>query len=91
MTFRALLTNTLLATAMLAAGAPAALAQQGSDMIASPVLHANVTVASDLVRIGDLIDNAGSSAQIAVYRAPDIGTSGTIPTAQVLTALRVSP
>ena len=88
MTFRALLTNTLLATAMLAAGAPAALAQQGSDMIASPVLHANVTVASDLVRIGDLIDNAGSFAQIAVYRAPDIGTSGTIPTAQVLTALR---
>jgi len=88
MTFRALLANTLLATAMLAAGAPAALAQQGSDMIASPVLHANVTVASDLVRIGDLIDNAGSSAQIAVYRAPDIGTSGTIPTAQVLTALR---
>jgi len=88
MTFRALLTNTLLATAMLAAGAPAVLAQQGSDMIASPVLHANVTVASDLVRIGDLIDNAGSFAQIAVYRAPDIGTSGTIPTAQVLTALR---
>jgi len=88
MTFRALLANTLLATAMLAAGAPAALAQQGSDMIASPVLHANVTVASDLVRIGDLIDNAGSFAQIAVYRAPDIGTSGTIPTAQVLTALR---
>ena len=89
MTFRArLLATALLATAMLAAGAPAALAQQGSDMIASPVLHANVTVASDLVRIGDLIDNAGSSAQIAVYRAPDIGTSGTIPTAQVLTALR---
>jgi flagella basal body P-ring formation protein FlgA len=45
-------------------------------------------VAGDLVRIGDLIDNAGSFAQIAVYRAPDLGTTGTIPTAQVLTALR---
>jgi flagella basal body P-ring formation protein FlgA len=78
----------LLATALLAAGTAAALAQQGSDGIASPVLHANVTVASDLVRIGDLIDNAGSFAQIAVYRAPDLGTTGTIPTAQVLTALR---
>ena len=78
----------LLATALLAAGPTAALAQQGSDGIASPVLHANVTVASDLVRIGDLIDNAGSFAQIAVYRAPDLGTTGTIPTAQVLTALR---
>jgi flagella basal body P-ring formation protein FlgA len=78
----------LLATALLAAGPTAALAQQGSDGIASPVLHANVTVAGDLVRIGDLIDNAGSFAQIAVYRAPDLGTTGTIPTAQVLTALR---
>jgi flagella basal body P-ring formation protein FlgA len=78
----------LLATALLAAGPTAALAQQGSDGIASPVLHANITVASDLVRIGDLIDNAGSFAQIAVYRAPDLGTTGTIPTAQVLTALR---
>jgi flagella basal body P-ring formation protein FlgA len=84
MTFRAF----LLATALLAAGIAAALAQQGSDGIASPVLHANVTVANDLVRIGDLIDNAGSFAQIAVYRAPDLGTTGTIPTAQVLTALR---
>jgi flagellar basal body P-ring formation protein FlgA len=77
----------LLATALLAAGT-AALAQQRSEGIASPVLHASVTVASDLVRIGDLIDNAGSFAQIAVYRAPDLGTTGTIPTAQVLTALR---
>ena len=84
MTFRAF----FLATALLAAGTIAALAQQGSDGIASPVLHANVTVASDLVRIGDLIDNAGSCAQIAVYRAPDLGTTGTIPTAQVLAALR---
>jgi flagellar basal body P-ring formation protein FlgA len=84
MTFRAF----LLATALLAASTAAALAQQGSDGIASPVLHANVTVANDLVRIGDLIDNAGSFAQIAVYRAPDLGTTGTIPTAQVLTALR---
>jgi flagella basal body P-ring formation protein FlgA len=78
----------LLATALLAAGTAAALAQQRSDAIASPVLHANITVASDLVRIGDLIENAGSFAQIAVYRAPDLGTTGTIPTAQVLTALR---
>src|SRR4051812_17024893 len=84
MTFRAF----LLASALLAAGTAAVLAQQGSGSIASPVLHANITVASDLVRIGDLIENAGSFAQIAVYRAPDLGTTGTIPTAQVLTALR---
>ncbi len=78
----------LLAATLVAAGAAPALAQQNSDFIASPVLHANVTVAGDLVRIGDLVDNAGSFGQIAVYRAPDLGTSGTIPTAQVLAALR---
>jgi flagellar basal body P-ring formation protein FlgA len=78
----------LLLAALFAASTSAALAQQGSDTIASPVLHADVTVAGDLVRIGDLIDNAGSFALIAVYRAPDLGTTGTIPTAQVLAALR---
>jgi flagella basal body P-ring formation protein FlgA len=51
-------------------------------------LRANVSVAGDLVRIGDLIDNAGSSAKIALYRAPELGTTGTLPTAQVLSALR---
>jgi flagella basal body P-ring formation protein FlgA len=52
------------------------------------VLRANVTVSSDVVRIGDVIDNAGTSAQIAIYRAPDLGTTGTLPTAQVLSALQ---
>ena len=40
---------------------------------------------SDVVRVGDLIDNAGSAAQIAVYRSPDLGTTGALPVAQVLT------
>ena len=57
-------------------------------MIAAPVLRANVTVTGDVVRIGDVIDNAGTAAQIAIYRAPDLGTTGTLPTAQVLSALR---
>jgi flagellar basal body P-ring formation protein FlgA len=78
----------LLATGLLAAGPLAALAQEGPDSIAAPVLHASVTVSGDLVRIGDLVDNAGSLAPVAVYRAPDLGTTGTIPTAQVLSALR---
>ena len=45
-------------------------------------------VTGDVVRIGDVIDNAGPSAQIAIYRAPDLGTTGSVPTAQVLTTLR---
>jgi flagellar basal body P-ring formation protein FlgA len=77
----------LLATALFGSLTPA-LADPLDDAIKAPALHATVTVASDVVRIGDLIDNAGSAAQIAVYRAPDLGTTGSIPTAQVLTALR---
>jgi flagella basal body P-ring formation protein FlgA len=77
----------LLAAALLATTAVAS-AQDREDAIAMPVLRASVAVSGDVVRIGDLIDNAGSSARIAVYRAPDLGTTGSLPTAQVLAALR---
>ena len=56
--------------------------------IATPALRPSVTVTSDVVRIGDVIDNAGTFSQIAIYRAPDLGTTGTLPTAQVISALR---
>ncbi len=79
----------LLATALLASG-PLAGAQAGDDRFAPPVLRANVTVTSDLVRIGDLVENAGVAAQIPVYRAPDLGTTGTIATAQVIATLRAN-
>jgi len=78
----------LLATVLLAASSATASAQLRDDVIAAPVLRANVTVTGDLVRIGDVIDNAGTYAQIAIYRAPDLGTTGSLPTAQVLTSLR---
>jgi flagella basal body P-ring formation protein FlgA len=78
----------LLATTLLAAAVGAALAQSRQDAIAAPVLRASVDVTADVVRIGDLVDNAGSAAQIAIYRAPDLGTTGSLATAQVLAALR---
>src|ERR1700726_217043 len=78
----------LLAAALLASTAAPVFAQVSDDVIAAPVLRASVTVSGDVVRIGDLIDNAGSAAQIAIYRAPDLGTTGTLPTAQVLAVLR---
>jgi flagella basal body P-ring formation protein FlgA len=80
--------SVLLAFALLAATITTAFAQSSDDVIAAPVLRANVTVSGEVVRIGDVIDNAGSSARIAIYRAPDLGTTGTLPTAQVLSALR---
>ncbi|HVG51542.1 MAG TPA: flagellar basal body P-ring formation protein FlgA, partial [Xanthobacteraceae bacterium] len=52
-----------------------------------PRLKASVKVASDVVRIGDLIDNAGAAADIAIFRSPDIGNRGTIPASRVLDAV----
>ena len=61
---------------------------QEVDQDLSPALRGRVTVASDIVRIGDLLDNAGVHARIAVFRAPDLGTTGRVPLAQVMAALR---
>src|SRR5260370_3017769 len=87
MTMRSL----FLATALLAATSAAASAQTRDDVVAAPVLRAKVAVAGDLVRIGDVIDNAGTSGKIAIYRAPELGTTGTLSTAQVLSVLRTHP
>ncbi|MGN1289304.1 MAG: flagellar basal body P-ring formation protein FlgA, partial [Bradyrhizobium sp.] len=78
----------LIAAALLIASMSSAAAQSRSETIAAPTLRASITVADDIVRVGDLIDNAGSAGSIAVYRAPDLGTTGTLPVAQVLNVLR---
>lgn len=75
----------LIAAALLAVTVAPAAAQSRSETIAVPTLRASIRVADDIVRVGDLIDNAGS---IAIYRAPDLGTTGTLPVAQVLNVLR---
>jgi flagella basal body P-ring formation protein FlgA len=80
--------RSLLLAALLAALPVTAFAQASDDIIAAPVLRANVTVESDVVRIGDVIDNAGTAAQIAIYRAPDLGTTGSLPTAQLIATLQ---
>ncbi len=53
-----------------------------------PTLKRAVTVAEDLVRIGDLVDNAGDVADMAIFRSPDAGTTGSVPVQQVLEAIR---
>lgn len=77
----------LLTAAMVAATTGAAFAQSEKDTMTGPVLRASVTVNSDIVRIGDVIDNAGSASQIAIFRAPDLGTTGSVPTSRILSAL----
>ncbi|MCO5131066.1 MAG: flagellar basal body P-ring formation protein FlgA [Xanthobacteraceae bacterium] len=74
-----------LLTAALIAAAPLAAFAQSAGV---PALRADVTVTADIVRIGDMIDNAGAAAAIAIYRAPDPGTTGKLPAAQVLATLR---
>lgn len=83
-----MLRSFVIAAALLAATSGAALAQSEQDTLAQPSLRASVTVSSDIVRIGDIVENAGSAAQIAIFRAPDLGTTGSLPVAQLLTALR---
>lgn len=75
-----LLISTPALLALLAAPAPA--------QNAAPALRSSVTVTGDLVRIGDLVENAGPVADIPIFRAPDLGTRGTVPTARVIEAIR---
>jgi flagellar basal body P-ring formation protein FlgA len=55
---------------------------------ARPALRANVTVNSDIVRIGDLVENAGPVAGAAIFRAPDLGTTGAVSTERVVDAIQ---
>ena len=78
------MTRTFCIALTLLVALPAAAVAQSAG---APTLRANVSVTSDVVRIGDMIDNAGDAAAIAIYRAPDPGTTGTLPVAQVVAAL----
>lgn len=53
-----------------------------------PRLKELVSVNSDFVRAGDLIQNAGALASVAVFRAPDLGHTGSVPAERVVEALR---
>jgi flagellar basal body P-ring formation protein FlgA len=76
--------RTVLALALVLTASTAA----AQDSPTPPSLRANISVSGDVVRIGDFIDHAGEMAQIALFRAPDLGTTGAVPVAQVLEALR---
>ena len=66
--------------------APAA-AQVTGALPPSPRLKELVSVTSDVVRIGDLVENAGATADIPVFRSPDLGFTGGVPLARVIEAL----
>jgi len=72
-----------LVTLALIAAAKAAPPEQ-----ARPMLKAEALVTGDIVRIGDLIENAGIVANVPVFRAPDLGSTGSVPVDAVLEAVR---
>src|SRR5256885_2569435 len=51
-------------------------------------LKAQTTVTSDIVRIGDLVETAGIAATTPIFRAPDLGQTGAVPSRAVLDAVR---
>jgi flagella basal body P-ring formation protein FlgA len=52
------------------------------------VLRATAIVTGDLVRIGDLVDHAGIVANVPIFRAPDLGATGTVSADAVIDAVR---
>jgi flagella basal body P-ring formation protein FlgA len=53
-----------------------------------PTLKAEATITGDIVRIGDLIEHAGIVAKVPIFRAPDLGFTGTVSADTVIEAVR---
>jgi len=54
----------------------------------APRLKELVSVTSEVVRIGDLVENAGPAAGVPIFRAPDLGQTGSVPVRRIADALR---
>jgi flagellar basal body P-ring formation protein FlgA len=72
----------------LALASPLAGMAAAQDAAPPPVLRPSVTVTGDVVRIGDLIDNAGAVADVPIFRSPDLGTRGAVATDRIVDAIR---
>ena len=70
------------AATLLALGASASADQD------RPKLKAEATVTGDIVRIGDLVENAGIVAKVPIFRAPDLGSTGMVSAEAVVEAVR---
>ena len=70
--------------ALLALGAVAA-AEPAPE---HPKLKAEAVITGGIVRIGDLVDHAGIIANVPIFRAPDLGVTGTVSAEAVIEAVR---
>jgi flagella basal body P-ring formation protein FlgA len=71
--------------ALLALGAAAAAADLAPE---HPKLKAEAVITGGIVRIGDLVDHAGIIARVPIFRAPDLGVTGTVSAEAVIEAVR---
>jgi flagella basal body P-ring formation protein FlgA len=78
----------VLATALLFA--LAAVPAEGATKAAGPIpsLKDSSTVEGEFVRLGDLIENAGDKANTPIFRAPELGATGTIQVYRIIEAAR---
>lgn len=53
-----------------------------------PSLKSEAIISGDIVRIGDLVEHAGIVASVPIFRAPDLGYTGTVSADTVLEAVR---
>ena len=74
--------------ALLALGGAAAAQEMAAPQQPHPVLRSEATVTGDIVRIGDLIDHAGIIAKVPIFRAPDLGYTGSVAASDVVEAVR---
>ena len=52
-----------------------------------PAVKPAISIVGDVVRIGDLVEHAGTAANVAIFRAPDLGQTGRVAVARILEAL----
>lgn len=74
-----------IATATLLALVAAAAAEPAPE---HPKLKAEAVITGGIVRIGDLVDHAGIIARVPIFRAPDLGVTGTVSAEAVVEAVR---
>jgi flagella basal body P-ring formation protein FlgA len=80
--------RTALVATLIALASPAAAQTIASLTPPHPVLKRQAIVTGDIVRIGDLIDNAGIVADVPIFRAPDPGETGAVAASRVAEAVR---
>jgi flagella basal body P-ring formation protein FlgA len=81
-------TLTLVLAGLLALSTSAGAQSPAAPDQARPLLRSDAIVTGDIVRIGDLVEHAGIVANVPIFRAPDLGSTGTVPVDAVLEAVR---